>query len=238
MGAIAAALQACRKRIADTCRSAGRADDCARLVAVSKTFPVASILEAHAAGQRVFGESYVAEALPKLEQLAGLGLEWHFIGPLQSNKTRQIAAHFDWVHGVDREKIAMRLSNQRPSDMPPLQVCIQINISNEASKSGVAPGQALALAHATAAMPNLRLRGFMAIPEPGLADSMQRSRFRQVAELLAAARREGLELDTLSMGMSADLEAAIQEGATLVRVGSAIFGARQTEERNSQEEQS
>ena len=183
----------------------------------------------------MFGESYVAEALPKLEQLAGLGLEWHFIGPLQSNKTRQIAAHFDWVHGVDREKIALRLSHQRPSGMPPLQVCIQVNISNEASKNGVAPEQALALAHAMATMPNLRLRGFMAIPEPDLAVSMQRNRFRQVAELLAAGQREGLELDTLSMGMSADLESAIQEGATWVRVGSAIFGARQTEESCIQE---
>jgi pyridoxal phosphate enzyme (YggS family) len=236
MGAIAAALQACRKRIADTCLTSGRGENCACLVAVSKTFPATAILEAHAAGQRQFGESYVMEALPKLAQLADLALEWHFIGPIQSNKTRQIAAHFDWVHGVDREKIAQRLSEQRPAGMPPLQVCIQVNISAETSKSGVAPEDAVALARATAAMPNLRLRGFMAIPEPNLAPQQQRDRFRRVAQLLAAARCDGLDLDTLSMGMSDDLEAAICEGSTLVRVGSAIFGARHAVEKNFQEQ--
>jgi pyridoxal phosphate enzyme (YggS family) len=236
MVAIAAALQACRKRIADACLAAGRADNCAGLVAVSKTFPAAAVREAHTAGQRVFGESYLQEALPKLAALADLALEWHFIGPVQGNKTRQIAAHFAWVHGVDRLQIAQRLSQQRPAGMPPLQVCIQVNVSGEASKSGVAPEQALALARATAAVPNLRLRGFMAIPEPGLAARLQHERFRQVADLLQAARAEGLELDTLSMGMSADLEAAIAEGATWVRVGTAIFGERQANDYNRQEQ--
>lgn len=236
MVAIAAALQACRKRIADACRAAGRADNCAGLVAVSKTFPAAAVREAHAAGQRVFGESYLQEALPKLASLADLALEWHFIGPLQGNKTRQIAQHFAWVHGVDRLKIAQRLSAQRPAELPPLQVCIQVNVSGEASKSGVAPEQTLALARATAALPNLRLRGFMAIPEPELAGHLQHERFRQIADLLQTARSEGLELDTLSMGMSADLEAAIAEGATWVRVGTAIFGERQANEYNQQEQ--
>jgi len=236
MGAIAAALQACQNRIASACNEAGRAEKCARLVAVSKTFPAASIREAHAAGQRVFGESTLQEALPKLEQLADLSIEWHFIGPLQSNKTRQVAARFDWVHSLAREKIAQRLSEQRPADLPPLNVCIQVNVSGEASKSGINPDAALALAQATAALPNLRLRGFMAIPEPSHDPNLQRSRFRQVAELLQAARASGLDLDTLSMGMSADLEAAIHEGATLVRVGSAIFGARPVKENNQQEQ--
>jgi hypothetical protein len=238
MGAIAAALQACHSRIASACIDAGRMEKCARLVAVSKTFPAISIREAHAAGQRVFGESYLQEALPKLEQLADLPLEWHFIGPLQSNKTRQIAARFDWVHSIEREKIAQRLSEQRPAQMPPLNVCIQVNVSGEASKRGVAPEDALALARATAALPNLRLRGFMAIPEASHDAQLQSRRFRRVAELLQAAQAADLDCDTLSMGMSADLEAAIHAGATLVRVGSAIFGTRpksaQTQENNQQ----
>lgn len=234
MGAIAAALQACQNRIASACHAAGRAEKCARLVAVSKTFPAASIREAYAAGQRVFGESYLQEALPKLEQLADLAIEWHFIGPLQSNKTRQVAAHFDWVHSVEREKIAQRLSEQRPAHMPPLNVCIQVNVSGEASKNGIAPDAALTLAQAMATLPNLRLRGFMAIPEPSHDTSLQRSRFRRIAELLQAVRTS-LDLDTLSMGMSADLEAAIHEGATLVRVGTDIFGARPAIQNNQQE---
>jgi pyridoxal phosphate enzyme (YggS family) len=236
MGAIAAALQACQNRISSACNKAGRSENCAQLVAVSKTFPVASIREAYAAGQRVFGESYLQEALPKLEQLADLSIEWHFIGPLQSNKTRQIAAHFDWVHSLARDKIAHRLSEQRPAGLPPLNVCIQVNVSGEASKSGISPDATLALAHAIAALPNLRLRGFMAIPEPSQDPSLLSGRFRQVAELLQAARISGLDVDTLSMGMSADLEAAIQEGATLVRVGTAIFGARPAMENNQQEQ--
>jgi len=238
MGAIAAALQACQKRIDFACHTAGRAKNCAHLMAVSKTFPVAAIREAYAAGQRVFGESYLQEALPKLEQLANLAIEWHFIGPLQGNKTRQIATHFDWVHSVAREKIAQRLSEQRPSGLPPLQVCLQVNVSGEASKSGVEPDAALALAQAIAALPNLQLRGFMAIPEPGLSLPAQRSRFRQVAALLDAVQAAGLPLDTLSMGMSDDLEAAIMEGASMVRVGTAIFGARQKIEINQLEQAS
>jgi PLP dependent protein len=236
MGAIAAALQACQNRIARACNEAGRDENCARLVAVSKTFPATMIREAYAAGQHIFGESYLQEALPKLEQLADLPLEWHFIGPIQSNKTRQIAAHFDWVHSIAREKVAQRLSEQRPSQMPPLNVCIQVNVSGEASKSGVAPESALALAHATATLPNLRVRGFMAIPEPSHDVTLQRNRFRSVAELLQAAQASGLALDTLSMGMSADLEIAIHAGATLVRAGTAIFGMRPVIENNQQEE--
>ena len=188
MGAIATALQACQNRISSACNKAGRAENCAQLLAVSKTFPAASIRAAHAAGQRLFGESYLQEALPKLAQLADLALEWHFIGPLQSNKTRQIAAHFDWVHSLARDKIAHRLSEQRPAGLPPLNVCIQVNVSGEASKSGISPDAALALAHATAALPNLRLRGFMAIPEPSQDPSLLRGRFRRVAELLQTAR--------------------------------------------------
>jgi hypothetical protein len=236
MGAIAAALQACQNRIASACHEAGREEKCARLVAVSKTFPASSIREAHAAGQCIFGESYLQEALPKLAQLADLPLEWHFIGPVQSNKSRSIATHFDWVHSIAQEKIAQRLSEQRPAHLPPLNVCIQVNVSGEASKSGVSPETALDLARATAALPNLRVRGFMAIPEPGDDVVLQGSRFRRVAELLQTARASGLDFDTLSMGMSADLEIAIQEGATLVRVGTAIFGGRPIIKNNQQEQ--
>jgi pyridoxal phosphate enzyme (YggS family) len=236
MGAIAAALQACRNRIGEACHAAGRVENCARLVAVSKTVPAASIRLAYSAGQRVFGESYVQEALPKLAQLEDLAIEWHFIGPLQSNKTRQIAAHFAWVHSLDRLKIAQRLSEQRPPELPPMQVCIQINVSGEASKSGVEPDAALALAVQVTALPNLKLRGFMTIPEAALDPHMQHERFRKVARLLQTARSEGLELDTLSMGMSDDLAAAIHEGATLVRVGTAIFGARPPIEHKQQEQ--
>jgi pyridoxal phosphate enzyme (YggS family) len=227
MGAISAALQACRTRIEAACTASSRSAHCARLLAVSKTFPVAAIREAHAAGQDLFGESYVQEALPKLLSLADLPLEWHFIGPLQSNKTRVVAEHFHWLHSLASEKAARRLSEQRPAHLPPLNVCIQVNVSGEASKHGVVPAAALSLADAVAALPNLRLRGFMTIPEPTPDTSLQRVRFRRLAELLAQARAAGLPLDTLSMGMSADLEAAIMEGATIVRVGTAIFGARQ-----------
>ncbi|MEW5788260.1 MAG: YggS family pyridoxal phosphate-dependent enzyme [Pseudomonadota bacterium] len=226
MGAIASALQACRDRIATACAASGRGSDCARLLAVSKTFPAEAVREAHAAGQTRFGESYVQEALAKMESLADLDLEWHFIGPLQSNKTRPVAQRFQWVHGVDREKLARRLDEQRPNGMVPLQVCIQVNVSGEASKSGVAPVHALALARVVASLPRLRLRGFMAIPEPTPDMDRQRQAFRILADLLRQARHEGLELDTLSMGMSGDLESAILEGATIVRVGTAIFGRR------------
>jgi len=227
MGAIAAALQACEDRISGACKQAGRDASCATLLAVSKTFPASAVREAWASGQRRFGESYVQEAITKMDELADLAIEWHFIGPLQSNKTRPIAERFQWVHGIEREKIAQRLADQRPPHLPPLQVCIQVNVSGEESKHGVPPEQALELARAVNTLPRLKLRGFMAIPEPSPEPEVQHARFRRLAELLAEARQTGLEVDTLSMGMSADLETAIAEGATLVRVGTAIFGTRQ-----------
>ena len=224
MGAIAAAVQACRKRIDAACAEAGRPAQCARLLAVSKTFPSEAVREAYASGVTAFGESYLQEALGKLDALTDLPLEWHFIGPLQGNKTRPVAERFAWVHGVEREKIARRLSEQRPVTLLPLNVCVQVNVSGEASKHGVPPQQALDLARLVATLPGLRLRGFMAIPE---VDALAaRSRFALLRALLQQARAENLSVDTLSMGMSADLEAAILEGSTMVRVGSAIFGAR------------
>ncbi len=226
MGAIAAAVQACRKRIDAACAVAGRPAGCARLLAVGKTFPATAIREAHAAGLTAFGESYLREALDKLDALADLPLEWHFIGPLQSNKTRPIAERFAWVHGVEREKIARRLSEQRPAGLPPLNVCVQINVSGEASKHGAPPREALALARLVAELPGLRLRGFMAIPEATPDLATQRSRFSLPRALLEQALAENLPVDTLSMGMSADLESAILEGSTMVRVGSALFGTR------------
>lgn len=226
MGAIAAALQACQNRISGACKAANRGASCATLLAVSKTFPAPAVREAWAAGQRRFGESYVQEALDKMAQLSDLPIEWHFIGPLQGNKTRPVAEHFAWAHGIEREKIARRLSEQRPESLPDLNVCIQVNVSGEASKHGAAADEALALAQAVAALPRLKLRGFMAIPEPTTDPAIQHARFRAVARLLDQANQAGLALDTLSMGMSADLESAIAEGATLVRVGTALFGAR------------
>lgn len=206
--------------------AAGRPASEVRLLAVSKTCPADSIRAAYAAGQQAFGESYLQEALEKIAALADLPLEWHFIGPIQSNKTRPIAEHFDWVHGVDRAKIADRLSAARHPELPPLQVCLQVNISNEPSKSGVAPQEVADLARHVQGLPHLKLRGLMAIPEPAADPAQQRAPFRQLRELLAQLNGEGFALDTLSMGMSGDLEAAVQEGATIVRVGSAIFGAR------------
>jgi pyridoxal phosphate enzyme (YggS family) len=197
------------------------------LLAVSKTFPESAIREAWAAGQRRFGESYVQEALVKMAALADLPIEWHFIGPLQSNKSRAVAEHFSWVHGIERESIAQRLSAQRPPQLPPLNVCIQVNVSGEASKHGVPPAAGVELARAVATLPGLCLRGFMAIPEPTPDRTLQHTRFRTLAALLDQANQAGLHLDTLSMGMSADLEEAIAEGSTLVRVGTAIFGVRQ-----------
>ena len=167
------------------------------------------------------------EALDKMGELPGLQLDWHLVGPLQSNKTRAVAERFQWVHSLEREKIARRLSEQRPEALPPLEVLVQVNVSGEASKSGVAPREAAALARAVAAMPRLRLRGLMTVPEPTADERLQRARFREVRELFEALKREGLELDTLSMGMSDDMEAAIAEGSTMVRIGTAIFGARQ-----------
>jgi len=216
MGSIADNLQAVKSRIAVAARAAGR-----ELLAVSKTHAPASIREAYGAGQRAFGENYVQEALDKMAQLAGLPLEWHLVGPLQSNKTRAVAERFDWVHTVDREKVARRLAEQRPAGRAPLNVLIQVNSSGEASKSGVAPADVAPLLAAIAAMKNLRLRGLMAIPEPGAPQS----RFREIGDLFRGLRSE-FGLDTLSLGMSDDMEAAIAEGSTLVRIGTAIFGLR------------
>ncbi len=221
-----AGLRAVRERLACALAEAGRAPDGARLVAVSKTVPAARLREVFACGQRAFGESYVQEALAKQEALADLPIEWHFIGPLQSNKTRPVAERFAWVHSVDRLRIAERLSAQRPADLPPLNVCLQVNIDREATKSGVAPEEVSDLAQAVARLPRLALRGLMAIPAPTGDPLRQHDSFRRVRALFDRLRAEGLPLDTLSMGMSDDLEAAVLEGATLVRVGSAIFGAR------------
>ncbi|GIK26851.1 MAG: YggS family pyridoxal phosphate enzyme [Betaproteobacteria bacterium] len=226
MTTISANLQAVRARIAAAAELAGRAVEDIRLLAVSKTFPPERLREAAEAGQRAFGENYVQEGLAKIDALGDLGLEWHFIGPLQSNKTRPVAEHFTWVHSIDRLKIAERLAEARGAERPALQVCIQVNVSGEASKSGVSPGDTAALAHGLAALPNLRLRGLMAIPEPTDDMALARQRFAALRALRDALNREGLALDTLSMGMSHDLEAAILEGATIVRVGSAIFGER------------
>jgi hypothetical protein len=198
------------------------------VVAVSKTIAADAVREAASGGQRDFGENYVTEGVEKIRELASLGLTWHYIGPIQSNKTRLIAEHFDWVHSIDREKIAARLSQARDARQAELQVCIQVNVSDEASKSGVAPAEAASLARAVAGLPRLRLRGLMAIPEPTPDVGVQRGRFAQLRELRDELNRRGFELDTLSMGMSADLEAAIVEGATLVRVGTAIFGERKS----------
>ncbi|WP_442769478.1 YggS family pyridoxal phosphate-dependent enzyme [Zoogloea ramigera] len=213
-------------RIARAAEAAGRDAAEVRLLAVSKTWPADSVREAAAAGQCAFGENYVQEGAEKVDALAGLGLEWHFIGPLQSNKTRLVANRFAWVHSIDRLKIAERLSAQRDAHLPPLEVCIQVNVSGEASKSGVAPGELPELARAVAGQPRLRLRGLMAIPEPTSDVALQRARFATLRQLRDQLNADGLALDTLSMGMSDDLEAAIAEGSTMVRVGTAIFGSR------------
>jgi len=221
-------LQAITATIVAAAQESGRSPQAVRLLAVSKTFGPEAVLEAVQAGQRAFGENYLQEALDKIAALGARPepLEWHFIGPIQSNKTRPIAEHFDWVHTVEREKVAQRLSEQRPAGMAPLQICLQVNISGEASKSGVAPEEVAALAHKVAALPNLTLRGLMAIPEPAVEFDRQRAAFARLRTLYEQLRADGLALDTLSMGMSADLRAAVFEGATIVRVGSAIFGAR------------
>jgi pyridoxal phosphate enzyme (YggS family) len=198
------------------------------LLTVSKTFGAAAVRQAVDAGETRFGENYVQEALDKIDELADLRprIEWHLIGPLQSNKTRAVAEAFDWVHSVDRLKIAQRLSEQRPAALPPLNICLQVNVDGEASKSGIAPDEVPALAAEVAKLPRLRLRGLMSIPEPSADVTRQREQHRQVRDLLVRLQGQGLSLDTLSMGMSADLEAAIAEGATLVRIGTAIFGGR------------
>nr|WP_297350562.1 YggS family pyridoxal phosphate-dependent enzyme [uncultured Caldimonas sp.] len=230
MATIASNIQQVQQRIARACTEAQRDVQSVTLLAVSKTFPADSVREAIACGQHRFGENYVQEALDKIQSLADVRsrLEWHLIGPLQSNKTRVVAEHFDWVHSVDRLKIAERLSAQRPPHLPPLQLCLQVNISGEDTKSGLAPTEVREVAHAVAKLPNVKLRGLMAIPEPAADREAQRTPHRALRELLQSLKQEGLPLDTLSMGMTADLEAAILEGATIVRVGTAIFGKRDT----------
>jgi PLP dependent protein len=228
MAMIADKLQQVRARIARACVSASRPVQSVTLLVVSKTYGPEAVREAFEAGARRFGENYVQEGVDKIAALADLrsSIEWHLIGPLQSNKTRVVAEQFDWVHSVDRLKIAQRLSEQRPTHLPPLQVCLQVNISGEASKSGLMPDEVAAVAQAVAKLPRLVLRGLMAIPESVADLELQRAPHRALHALMQSLQAEGLALDTLSMGMSADLEAAIAEGATLVRVGSAVFGER------------
>ena len=223
---IADNLASVQMRIEAAAHACGRDPRDIRLLAVSKMQSPQRICEAASAGQRDFGENYLQEALDKQIAVANLALIWHFIGPIQSNKTRAIAAHFAWVHSVDRIKIAQRLSDQRPIHLPALNVCIEINISGEASKSGIAPPALPAFARQVAALPRLKLRGLMAIPAPSVDVQQQRRTFARVRELLETLNQQGLALDTLSMGMSDDMEVAIAEGATIVRIGTAIFGAR------------
>ena len=226
MTTIASNLQAVRDAIAAAAIGAGRHADEVILLAVSKTFPHDALREAYQAGQVRFAESYVQEALAKIAALQDLAIEWHYIGPIQSNKTRAIAENFSWVHSVDRLKIAERLSEQRPAHLPPLQVCLQVNISGESSKSGMPLQDAGALASGIAKLPNLKLRGLMAVPAPGDDVAAQRLPFAQLRQLRDRLNQQGLQLDTLSMGMSHDFPAAIAEGATMVRIGTAIFGGR------------
>mgnify|MGYP000899061751 FL=1 len=226
MGTIKSAIQAVTERIRQATLAAGRQPGEVQLLAVSKTFPADCVRQAYAAGQLAFGENYVQESIDKIAQLADLPLQWHFIGPLQSNKTRPVAEYFHWVHGIERLKIAERLSAQRPATLPPLQVCIQVNVSGEDSKSGCAFADVPALAAAIAQLPNLRLRGLMCIPEPSDDRTRLQAQFAALRDCLQQLQQQGYRLDTLSMGMSADLELAIAAGSTMVRIGTAIFGAR------------
>lgn len=226
MTSISERLQAVTERLHAAENAAGRASGSVSLVAVSKTQPAEAIREAHAAGQRAFGENYLQESLEKMAALADLPLEWHFIGPIQSNKTRPIAEHFAWVHGVDRLKIAQRLSDARPENMPPLDICIEVNVSGEESKGGVSPAEVKTLADAIVKLPRIRLRGLMSIPEPTDDIALQHRQFRMLREHFEALNASGHTLDTLSMGMSEDFPVAIAEGATIVRIGTAIFGPR------------
>ncbi len=225
---IAGRVAALRRRIARACAAYGRAPASVGIVAASKSQPGEAIAAALAAGLHRFGENYAQEALVKITdpRLAGRGIEWHFIGPVQSNKTRLIAAHFNWVHSIDRLNIAQRLSEQRPVHLEPLNICLQVNVSGEATKAGTTLDELPELAHAVAHLPRLRLRGLMALPAPTRDVSKQRAAFHRLQQAFHELNTQGLHLDTLSMGMSGDLEAAIAEGATLVRVGTAIFGAR------------
>lgn len=228
MATIANNLQLVRSRISQACLTVQRPTGSVTLLAVSKTFPAENVRDAFNAGQKLFGENYVQEALDKIEALSDIRsqIEWHLIGPLQSNKTRPVAEAFDWVHTVDRLKIAQRLSEQRPDSLPPLQVCVQVNTSGEDSKNGCAPEEALALAQAVAKLPRLKLRGIMALPAPSPDPAVQHEALKQVRTHFAQWQAAGLDVDTVSMGMSNDLEAAVQEGATMVRIGTAIFGHR------------
>jgi pyridoxal phosphate enzyme (YggS family) len=230
MSTIAANLQAVEATIAAAAQAANRPVSSVQLLAVSKTFPMEAVLDAIAAGQRAFGENYLQEGVEKIAAVAraqpDTAVEWHFIGPIQSNKTRPIATHFAWVHTVERLKIAQRLSEQRPPELGPLNICLQVNISGEATKSGATPTELPELARQVAALPNLKLRGLMAIPEPQTDPALQRAAFATLRQLADGLRAGGLEIDTLSMGMSGDMASAILEGATIVRVGSAIFGSR------------
>ena len=230
MSIISANMQAVEQAIAAAAAAAGRPRDAVQLLAVSKTFPFTDVLDAMQTGQRAFGENYLQEGVDKIAAVAAAApdaqLEWHFIGPIQSNKTRPIAENFAWVHAIDRLKIAQRLSEQRPAGLSPLNVCLQVNISGEASKSGVSPADLPELARQVAALPHLRLRGLMAIPEAETDAAKQHLPFAQVRLLYEQLQQDGLPLDTLSMGMSGDLAAAVAEGATIVRIGSAIFGKR------------
>lgn len=226
MTTIPTQLVAVRERLRRACQAAGRSDDSVTLLAVSKTFGADAVQAAYAAGQTWFGENYIQEAVTKITALRELPLVWHCIGPIQSNKTRLVAEHFDWVHTVDRLKVAQRLSEQRPAHLAPLQVCVQVNVDGGPTKSGVQPDEALALAQAVAQLPRLRLRGLMCIPDPAPDFEAECALFTRARDLFDELNAAGLGLDTLSMGMSADLEAAVASGSTLVRVGSAIFGAR------------
>ena len=227
---ISAQLAQVREGIAEAARAACRAPESVSLLAVAKTFGPEAVIEAADAGQREFGENYVQEALDKIAAVKArrpdLDLIWHFIGPLQSNKTRPVAEQVDWVHSIDRLKIAQRLSDQRPDSLPPLNICLQVNVSGETSKSGVSPGELPALASAVTGLPRLRLRGLMAIPEPEDDPVLQRRPFALLRDLQQQLSADGIFTDTLSMGMSADMAAAIAEGATIVRIGTAIFGQR------------
>jgi PLP dependent protein len=237
MSTITDSLHDVQATIRAAAAAAGRAPEDVALLAVSKTFGPDAVLEAMAAGQRAFGENYLQEAIDKIAAVAqaapGTPVEWHFIGPIQSNKTRPIATHFAWVHSVDRLKVAQRLSEQRPPELGPLNICLQVNVSGEETKSGITEAELPELARAVTALPNLRLRGLMAIPEPENDPAKQREPFARLRELAERLRADGIAIDTLSMGMSSDLEAAVAEGATIVRVGSAIFGARNNNKVNA-----
>jgi len=226
MTTIASGLQNVRARIKGIAEKIGRQPETITLLAASKTNPAERLREAFAAGQTIFGENYLQEALVKISLLTDLPIEWHFIGPIQSNKTKRIAENFAWVHSVDRKKIADRLSKDRPESLPPLQICLQVNVSGEDSKSGVAPEEIADLAAHVISLPRLKLRGLMAVPEITTATALQRSQFRMLREAYDQLRRDSYDLDTVSMGMSEDMDIAIEEGATMVRVGTAIFGPR------------